>query len=164
MNYRMTPQRLAILEVLDGNREHPSAEDVYREVKMNFPTMSLATVYNTLELLSRRGELRELTIDSARKRYDPDMGDHSHMICDECGRIADVGRTVAVELGEDERMGYEIRGARVEFHGRCPKCRDKEVRYVAEFKCEKCGATKEGRCKRKKCPACGESGCMQKQD
>ena len=119
----MTPQRLAILDVLDGNREHPSAEDVYREVKKRFSTMSLATVYNTLDLLSRRGELRELAIDPARKRYDPDMDDHSHMMCDECGRIADVGRSVAVQLGEDERMGFEITGIRVEFHGRCPECR-----------------------------------------
>lgn len=128
MTYRMTPQRLAILEVLDGNRDHPSAEDVYGEVKKSFPTMSLATVYNTLDFLSRRGELRELTIDPARKRYDPDTDDHSHMICGTCGRIADVGRAVSVQLGDDERMGYEITGTRVEFHGRCPECQDKEVR------------------------------------
>jgi Fur family peroxide stress response transcriptional regulator len=160
----MTPQRIAILDILEGNREHPSAEDVHREVKKSFPTMSLATVYNTLELLRERGEVLELSIDPARKRYDPDTVDHSHMICGECGRIADVGRSVVVQLGEDERMGYEITGTRVEFHGRCPECLDKEVRSVAEFKCEKCGATKEGRCKPKKCPACGESGCMQKQE
>jgi Fur family peroxide stress response transcriptional regulator len=128
MMYRLTPQRLAILEVLDGNRDHPSAEDVYGEVKKSFPTMSLATVYNTLDLLSRRGELRELTIDPARKRYDPAMDDHSHMICGECGRIADVGRAVSVHLGEDERMGYEITGTRVEFYGRCPECLGEEVR------------------------------------
>jgi Fur family peroxide stress response transcriptional regulator len=164
MTYRMTPQRMAILGILEGNRDHPSAEDVHREVKKSYPTMSLATVYNTLKLLCERGELLELAIDPARKRYDPEMADHSHIMCEECGGIADVGRSVAVRLGEDERMGYEITGTCVQFYGRCPECRDKEVKGVAEFKCEKCGATKEGRCKPKKCPACGESGCMQKQE
>ena len=163
MTYRMTPQRLAILEVLEGNRLHPSAEDVYREVRKSFPTMSLATVYNTLDLLRERGELVELGIDRGRKRYDPDLSDHSHLICTGCGRIEDLSNIHPADPETKERKGFEITGARVEYYGRCPNCQDKEVRSMAEFKCEKCGATKEGRCRPKKCPECGESGCMEKQ-
>jgi Fur family peroxide stress response transcriptional regulator len=164
MGYRMTPQRAAILEVLEGNREHLSAEDVHRRARERYPSISLATVYNTLELFLRQGRIREVATGGPRKRFDPDTAEHSHIICDTCARVADVGRLFPVRLKEGEKMGYEISGARVEFHGRCPECRKKEVRRMAEFKCEKCGATKEGRCRPKKCPACGESGCMQKQE
>ncbi|MBT9168785.1 MAG: Peroxide operon regulator [Syntrophomonadaceae bacterium] len=61
---KLTPQRLAILDCLDGNKEHPSAEDIYKDVSKRFPTMSFATVYNTLEALRQRGGILELTYRS----------------------------------------------------------------------------------------------------
>ena len=71
---KLTPQRLAILRFLEKNREHPSAADIYKAVSREFPTMSLATVYNTLKVLKRTGNISELSIDSDKKRFDPDMG------------------------------------------------------------------------------------------
>ena len=87
---KLTPQRLAILDFLDGNSSHPSAEEVFSAVKEKYPTMSFATVYNTLDILKQRGDLLELTIDPYRKHYDPDTRSHHHILCSKCGKIGDV--------------------------------------------------------------------------
>ena len=163
MRYRQKPQRLAILRALEGNRDHPSVEEVHREVLKDFPTMSLATVYKTLEMLQRQGSVRRLTIDPARRRYDSEATAHHHLLCTGCGRIVDIHRDFRLDLEEVEREGFTVTGNHVEFTGLCPGCGGKEVIAVAEFKCEKCGATKEGRCRPKKCAACGASGTMEKQ-
>src|SRR5512147_1159807 len=90
IGFKLTPQRIAVLEYLQGNTEHPSAETVYRNVSRTFPTMSFATVYNTLAALRNRGHLLELTIDADKRRYDPNTKPHNHMICSECRRIVDI--------------------------------------------------------------------------
>jgi Fur family peroxide stress response transcriptional regulator len=154
---------MAVLECLKDNSEHPSADDLFREVRKQFPTISLATVYNTLEMLKRRGEVMELTIDSSRRRYDPETTSHHHLICTGCGMIVDIGRQFRLCLDRREREGFEVRGNHIEFYGVCPECLGREVDTMAEFRCDQCGATKEGRCKPKKCAACGASGTMQKE-
>jgi Fur family peroxide stress response transcriptional regulator len=68
---KMTPQRMAIMKHLDGNTYHPSAADIYGALREQFPTMSLATVYNTLEVLKEQGTVIELSIDRGKKRFDP---------------------------------------------------------------------------------------------
>jgi Fur family peroxide stress response transcriptional regulator len=120
--FKRTPQRLAILEYLAGNKSHPSAEEIYRAVSKTYQSMSFATVYNTLHALTKAGALRELTIDPARKRYDPDTSDHHHLICMECGRIADVIGGVFVELPQEMAQGYSLIGNHVEFYGYCQSC------------------------------------------
>jgi Fur family peroxide stress response transcriptional regulator len=117
---RLTPQRVAILEYLDGNKSHPSAEDIYRAVAKRFPTMSLATVYNTLSALERRGQLLKLTIDPSKARYDPNTLPHHHLICNLCKTIADVDTRYRLTLPDTE---FEVTGSHVEFYGTCPKCR-----------------------------------------
>jgi Fur family peroxide stress response transcriptional regulator len=57
--FKMTPQRIAILDFLEGNTGHPSAEDIYKEIKKKHPTVSFATIYNTLETLKKRREIVE---------------------------------------------------------------------------------------------------------
>jgi Fur family peroxide stress response transcriptional regulator len=124
--FKRTPQRLAILDYLDGNTSHPSAEDVYRAVSERYSSMSFATVYNTLNTLSQAGAVRELTIDSDRKRYDPDTTMHHHLICVGCRKIVDIPGTVGVEMPEDVAPDYTILGSHVEFYGQCPTCRKKK--------------------------------------
>lgn len=68
---KLMPQRIAILDYLDGNKKHPSAEDIYKAVSKKFPTMSFATVYNTLQTLRKRGCVLELTIDPDKKGLTP---------------------------------------------------------------------------------------------
>ena len=68
IGFKLTPQRLAILGELEGRTDHPSAEEIYRAVSKNFPTMSVATVYSALEALRRRGRLLELAIEPGKKQ------------------------------------------------------------------------------------------------
>jgi Fur family peroxide stress response transcriptional regulator len=123
---KLTPQRLAILEYLDGNKEHPSAEDVYRAVSKKFPTMSLATVYNTLMTLKQRGLVRELTMDPLKMRFDPQPTPHHHLICVDCRKIIDIHTRFRINLPEMEQQGFEIVGNHIEFYGRCSKCKNKK--------------------------------------
>lgn len=120
---RLTPQRLAILDYLKGNTKHPSAEDVYKAVVRKFPTMSFATVYNTLERLKRRGMVAELPLEAGRKRFDPDIRPHHHLICIICKRIVDVYNTSQPALPRAKRAGFEVLGSHIEFFGVCPDCR-----------------------------------------
>jgi Fur family peroxide stress response transcriptional regulator len=123
MGFKLTPQRLAILDYLEGNQEHPSAEDVYRAVLRRYPTMSFATVYNTLEMLRQHGRVLELTGIPGRKRFDPNTEPHSHLVCTECSRIVDVPEFRRPSMGSRHRAGFEITGSHTEFTGICPSCR-----------------------------------------
>ncbi len=122
---KMTPQRMAILKYLDGNRAHPSAADVHRAVADGFPTMSLATVYNTMETLKEKGMVVELAIDPDKKRFDPNPEPHHHLICVHCKEIVDVHSNFSLDLSEKERSNFDIIGNHVDFYGVCPKCRKK---------------------------------------
>lgn len=121
---KLTPQRLAIFEYLEGNKEHPSAEDIYREVSKRFPTMSFATVYNTLEALRMKGRILELTIDPLKKRFDPNTEPHHHLICLKCKRIVDVHCDFSLTVQDDERKDFEIIGNHIEFYGICSRCKE----------------------------------------
>ncbi len=125
---KLTPQRIAILEYLDGNKEHPSAEEIYREVSKRFPTMSFATVYNTLQTLRERGSILELTIDPDKKRFDPNTEPHHHLICLRCKKIVDVHGEYKLEVPEIERGKFEIIGNHIEFYGLCQRCKEYQVR------------------------------------
>jgi Fur family peroxide stress response transcriptional regulator len=124
MGLKLTPQRLAVLDFLQGNTRHPSAEEIYAAILKRFPTMSFATVYNTLDALRRKGEVRELTIDPGKKRFDPDTSLHHHLICVKCRYIADIFTDYELPVSENERAGFEIVGNHIEFYGVCPKCRE----------------------------------------
>ncbi|MCL5023083.1 MAG: transcriptional repressor [Nitrospirae bacterium] len=120
---KLTPQRIAILDFLEGNRSHPSAEEIYREVVKRFPTMSFATVYNTLAVLTQRESVRELTIDPDKKRFDPNTEPHHHLLCTKCGRIEDVHSRFDLALPNSVRKGFELTGNHIEFYGICPACK-----------------------------------------
>lgn len=120
---KLTPQRLAIFEYLKDNTSHPSAADIYKAVSEIYPTMSFATVYNTLETLRGKGQLLELSIDPGKKRFDPNTKPHHHLICVQCKEVTDVHRKFALDLPDGERCDYEITGNHVDFYGICPKCK-----------------------------------------
>lgn len=120
---KLTPQRLAILDYLEGNTAHPSAEEIDRALSEKFPTMSLATVYNTLETLRRKGLVQELSIDPDKKRFDPKTRPHNHLMCIDCRRIIDVNTNFGLSLDDGDKANFIILGHHVEFYGRCPECR-----------------------------------------
>jgi Fur family peroxide stress response transcriptional regulator len=121
--FKRTPQRLAILEHLDGNKSHPSADEIFRVVAKKNPSMSFATVYNTLNTLVDTGAVRELTIDPDRKRYDPDTSAHHHLICLGCKKIVDIPGDVAVEVPRGVTKDFVVTGNHIEFYGICAPCR-----------------------------------------
>lgn len=122
LKIKLTPQRLAILSYLNGNKTHPSAEDIYRAVLKEFPTMSFATVYNTLEALKNKGSVQEIKIDAGKRRYDPGSTKHHHLICIKCKTIVDVNKDFKLSITEDLTKGFSILGNSIEFYGVCSKC------------------------------------------
>ncbi len=123
--FKRTPQRLAILDYLEGNTLHPSAEDVYRAVTKKYFSLSFATVYNTLNTLAQSGAVRELTLDPERKRYDPNTEPHHHLICVTCKKVIDVFEDVTVGIPKRLEKEFSIFGKHVEFYGCCSVCRKK---------------------------------------
>ncbi len=123
LNIKLTPQRLAILGYLEGNKSHPSAEDIYKSVSKEFPTMSFATVYNTLEALKNKNNILELKIDPAKKRYDPEISPHHHLICKDCKTIVDIFNDFNLDLSPDLTDGFDITGNHIEFFGKCSNCK-----------------------------------------
>jgi Fur family peroxide stress response transcriptional regulator len=122
-SFKRTPQRLAILSYLEGNTSHPSAEDIYRAVSKKYHSMSFATVYNTLNALAKAGAIRELTIDPGRKRFDPDVSGHHHLMCVLCGKIVDISRGLTVDLPQALAQDFDVLGSHIEFYGHCALCK-----------------------------------------
>lgn len=120
---RITRQRNAILEYLAAMDAHPSARQVYREVKRTVSGVSLATVYNTLGTLVRLRLLRLIDFESLDNRYDKDPGPHINLICTACGRIQDFERGFPVPPEEVRaQAGFEVRDVRMEYYGECADC------------------------------------------
>ena len=121
--FRVTSQRLAVLEFLEGNTSHPSAEEIFQAVKQSHPTISFATVYNTLEMLRNSGEVLELGIDPARRRYDPNTMPHNHIVCGKCGKIGDVlDKNLNMKSGGFDIPGYTVSSWHIDFQGICLDC------------------------------------------
>ncbi len=121
---RLTPQRLAILEVLRGTASHPDADWVHREVRRKLPHISLGTVYRNLAELARAGLIQELVLGQA-SHWDGRVAAHEHLVCVRCGRVTDVELPVlSVELDRAAAQvsGYAIRGHHLQFTGLCPDC------------------------------------------
>jgi len=121
---KITPQRLAIFRILKDNKSHPSAEEIYQRVRKDYRTLSLATVYQTLETLERIGGIKVLRFDRRKTRYDPDLSSHHHLICTGCHKITDLRQdySKALRLPASLRSRFEINGCNVIFYGICQEC------------------------------------------
>ena len=119
---KLTPQRLAIMEYLEGNKDHPSASDIYQAVSEKFPTMSFATVYNTLKTLKNIDNIQEITIDPDKKRFDPNVVRHHHLICTQCRKVIDINTEFELGLSDGQKHGFKITGNHIDFYGVCPEC------------------------------------------
>jgi Fur family peroxide stress response transcriptional regulator len=124
---RVTPQRQAILRLLDGNRTHLSAHGVYREILKEYPGISFATVYNTLSRLAEAGKIQELDIDPDKKRFDPCTTPHYHFYCRLCGKVLDIVCDIPFPANLDPPDTRTLDGHRVDaiqlnFKGVCKDC------------------------------------------
>jgi Fe2+ or Zn2+ uptake regulation protein len=121
---KVTPQRQTIFRALGGSTVHPTAESVYATVSAELPTISLRTVYQTLNDLAAMGELSSLDLGTGSTRFDPNLEPHHHLVCEDCGRIDDLHADfpgVAVPP-EGEGAGFEVTTTEIVFRGRCAAC------------------------------------------
>lgn len=123
--FRITPQRLAVLEVLSRSEGHPSVEAIYAEVRARFPTVSLATIYKTIGVLKEIGEVLELGFADSGNRYDGHRPyPHPHLICTRCGAISDPDLSSLHDLTREvaAETGFQILTHRLDFFGVCRNC------------------------------------------
>jgi Fur family transcriptional regulator, peroxide stress response regulator len=125
---RLTPQRLAVARILATSEEHLSAERIFDRVKPDFPSTSLATIYKTVTLLKKIGELMEIGFVDEGNRYDGARPyPHPHLICTGCKTILDPDIPALGQLSREltQRTGYQIVHHRLDFFGICPRCQKK---------------------------------------
>lgn len=121
---KLTPQRLGIFEILEGNTAHLSAEDVFKEIRKSYPAISFTTVYKTLEIMEKMGEIMKITIDEERKHYDPDTNIHHHIICSRCNKISDIKDDfIKPKLPKEILDEFTPSSYHISFYGTCKKCR-----------------------------------------
>jgi Fe2+ or Zn2+ uptake regulation protein len=113
--------RMRVLQYLEGDRNHPTAEMVYSALRDELPTLSLTSIYNTLSLFEKNGIVRSLSMDTV-DRYDIFTPDHGHFKCNHCNKIFDFDADIAY-LKFDGLEGFEVRRRDLFITGTCPACR-----------------------------------------
>lgn len=127
---RLTDTRKAILAYMIASHEHPSAEMIYQDLLPDYPSMSLATVYNNLKVLVDEGFVSELKLPQDSTSYYDFLGHHHpHIICQTCGRIVDVMATSLPDLKPaiQAETGFKITKTQTMIYGICPDCQKKKV-------------------------------------
>ena len=122
---KITPQRLAIIEVLIEKRDfHPGARLVYEEAKKKKKSLSLSTAYATLNELSRHGIIKMLEFDTMENRYEGNLEEHINLICERCKKILDYKVATTVDQREvAKNTGFSVTDTRLEYYGLCRECR-----------------------------------------
>lgn len=124
--YRLTPQRLMVLEAVHNAEHHISAEEICSQVKARYPYANISTVYRTLELLKELGLVTETDLGEGRVRYHPaEKGRHHHLVCQTCGRIMDLDESFLLPLKEALLRDYEFKASlsHLAISGQCSHCR-----------------------------------------
>ncbi len=126
--YRLTPQRMMVVEALHDADKHVSADEIYAQVKAKYPYANISTVYRTLELLKELGLVTEISLGDGCVRFHPaEKGHHHHLVCQKCGKVIDLPESVLAplegELLEKYRFGADLRHMAV--FGLCSDCQAK---------------------------------------
>jgi Fur family peroxide stress response transcriptional regulator len=122
---RLTPQRLAVCKLLVENDTHPTAAAIYESLRPQYPSLSLATVYNTLETLVNLGAVNVLGhAGDDHVHYDAEMEPHVNLACIACHKIVDIPSEHVQRMNTEiaDTSGYKLLGARVLYYGLCPDC------------------------------------------
>ena len=128
---KVTPQRQCIFRALHGNAVHPTAEAVFATAREEMPTMSLKTVYQTLNDLAAMGEIQQLDLGTGSTRFDPNVDQHHHLVCVRCGKVRDLHADFSdVKVPPRKRQGFVVGHAEVVFRGLCAPCATASPRNV----------------------------------
>jgi Fur family transcriptional regulator, peroxide stress response regulator len=120
----LTRQREVVLLVVNESEHHPTAADVFEQAKRKLPTISFATVYNSLHYLKDAGVIREITFGNGASRYDSKMHRHDHAVCTSCGKLVDFDLAETVELTRAavRRTRFKPETIYLTLLGLCPEC------------------------------------------
>ena len=124
--YRLTPQRRLILSVLHQSHNHISAEEIYSQVRLEYPRLNISTVYRTLELLKELGLATETDLGEGRFRYHfADQGHHHHLICQRCGQVLEFDESLLLPLKGRLQREYDFKAdlSHLAVFGMCRQCR-----------------------------------------
>ena len=134
---RLTPQRIAICDLLANSHAHPSAQMVFEQLAPDFPSLSLTTVYNTLETLVELGLVNELgSVGDSGVRYDADTEPHINLACTNCGIVIDLPsehlheHLTHIEDDVAQQSGYALLGRRVLYYGLCQDCQKLQAKSI----------------------------------
>lgn len=119
---KVTPQRQLLFRLMHGNTMHPTAESLFSEASVQMPGISLRTVYQTLTDLASMGELRLIDVGAGAARFDPNVDEHHHVVCDGCRSVRDVYVTESQELHIEGLDGFSVDSTAILFHGSCASC------------------------------------------
>lgn len=120
-----TPQRIAVVECVISSKKHPSADEVYSQAQKNCPTVSRATVYNTLNLLVEKGLIKSQTIKEGAVVFDSNTDNHHHLVCTQCNKIEDFYWPDFDKMNPPSSVsGWgQINVKHVVINGLCSKCK-----------------------------------------
>lgn len=123
--YRLTPQRMMVVEVLHGGAQHISVEEIYEQIRAKYPYANISTVYRTLDLLKELNLVTETELGDGKVRYHPaDKGHHHHLICQRCGAIIDLSEDVLSGLKSKllSEYGFQADLRHLAVFGLCSGC------------------------------------------
>ena len=119
---KITPQRMAVVECLIGDVTHPTANELYERLRERFPSMSVATIYNTLSALDAIGRCRRLDLGGP-SRFDPNVQVHDHALCERCGAMRDIDRpSEPAQPALQALPGFMVERVERIYRGVCAQC------------------------------------------
>jgi Fur family ferric uptake transcriptional regulator len=124
--FRMTPQRMMVLEAVEASDDHISAEEIFKQAHAKYPYLNISTVYRTLELLKTQGFVAESDLGGGRLVYHPVVkAHHHHLVCRRCGSVQDVDESVFDRLEAELKKQYSFNAdmEHMAIFGTCKKCR-----------------------------------------
>ena len=124
--FRITPQRIAVVDYLLKTTDHPSADRIHKVIQKKYPMVSLSTVYKTLELLKEKRLVNEIEVDG-EARFDAHTDEHINLVCMNCGKIDDVDEDVlkGIQIRAARKSKYLILKSSFELFGYCSNCKSK---------------------------------------
>jgi len=127
MNYRRSKQRERMLQLLGQTEIHPTADWLYQQLKKEFPSLSMGTVYRNLNILVDQKLIQKLPFGSTHDRYEVIRSPHYHLVCETCGCVHDFDMPQYTEINEQAQKvsGFNISRHRIDFFGTCEKCQRK---------------------------------------
>ena len=122
--YKLTPPRLAVLQVMEESHEHLSHAEILARGHVLYPALGRATVYRTLDLLAGLGVVRPIYLGDQSACFCRADGAHHHLICSACGTIIEFEQCIIDELQQSlsEQLHFQIKGHLLEFYGLCDRC------------------------------------------